>query len=81
MESIYQKEWQKITRAQELISEMLKSQILNQKTLSVFLPMLSVVIFHLEIVSANMTFTNQSMNIHVKDIYKALQCYKCHNMS
>ena len=53
---------------------MLKSQTLNQKTLSVFLLMFSIVTFHLEIVSANMTFTNQSMIIHVKDIYRR-QCY------
>ena len=39
------------------------------KTLGVFLLMFSIVIFHLEIVSANMTFTNQSMIIHVKYIY------------
>ena len=45
---------------------MLTSQTLNQKTLSVFLLMFFVVTFHLEIVSANMTFTNQSMIIHVK---------------
>ena len=39
--------------------------------------MFSIVTFHLKIVSANMKFTNQSMIIHVKDIYKAMQCYKC----
>ena len=49
--------------------EMLKSQTLNQKHWVFFLLMFSIVIFHLEIVSANMTFTNQSMIIHVKDIY------------
>ena len=46
---------------------MLKSQALNQQKLSVLL-MFSIVTFHLEIVSANMTFTNQSMVTHVKDI-------------
>ena len=51
---------------------MLKFSTLNQKTLSVFLLMFSIVTFHLDIVSANMTFTNQSMIIHVK-IYRR-QC-------
>ena len=36
--------------------------------------MFSFVQFHLEIVSAIMTFTNQSIIIHVKDILKAMQC-------
>ena len=43
--------------------------MLNQKISSVFLQKFSIVTLHLEIVSANMTFTNQSMIIHVKDIY------------
>ena len=55
------------------MSEMLKSQTLNQKKLGFFLLMLSIVTFHLEIVSANMTFSNQPMIIHVKDIYRR-QC-------
>ena len=55
------------------MSEMLKSQTLNQKPFGVFLLMFSIVTFHLEIFSANMTFTNQSMIIHVKYIYRR-QC-------
>ena len=38
--------------------------------------MFSIVTFHLEIVSANMTFKNQYMIIHVKDKQKAMQCYR-----
>ena len=45
---------------------MLKSPNLNQKTSSIFLLMFSIVTFHFEIVSANMTFTNKSMIINVK---------------
>ena len=47
------------------------------KTLGVFLLMFSIVSFNLEIVSANMTFTNKSMIIHVKYVQKAMHCYKC----
>ena len=46
----------------------LKSLTLNQ-TIGFLLLMFSIVRFHPEIVSANMTFTNQSITIHVKDIY------------
>ena len=45
---------------------MLKSKTVNQKSLGVFF---SIVTFHLENVSANMTFKNQYMNIHVTDTY------------
>ena len=49
---------------------MFKSQTFNQKHW-VFLLMFSIVTFHLEIISANMTFTaNQSMIFHLKDIYR-----------
>ena len=48
---------------------MLKSQTLKQITLGVCLLMFFILLFHLEIVSANMTFTYQSMIIHVKNIY------------
>ena len=51
------------------MSEMLKSHTLKQKKLGVFLLMFFIVTFHLESVSANITFTNQSMIIHVKDKY------------
>ena len=54
------------------MSEMLKSLTLNQKTSSDFLLMFSNVTFHLEIVLTNMTFTNQSMIIHVKNLKR--QC-------
>ena len=43
------------------------------KNLMFFLLKFSIATFHLEIVSANMTFTNQSMIIHIKDIYRR-QC-------
>ena len=33
--------------------------------------------FHLEIISTNMTLTNQYMIIHVKNIWNAMQYYKC----
>ena len=56
--------------------EMLKSQTLNKKNIECFLLMFFIVTFHLEIVSGKMTFRNQSMNIHVKDIQKAMKCYK-----
>ena len=59
--------------------EILKSPTLNQKNIECFLLMFSIVTFHLEIVSANMTFTNQSMSIHVKYVQKAMQCYKYRN--
>ena len=49
------------------MSEILKSQTLNQKNIECFF-CLCIVTFHLEVVSANMTFTNQSMIINVKDI-------------
>ena len=45
---------------------MLKSKTLNQKIIGCFF---SIVTFHLENVSANMTFTNQYMIIHVTDTY------------
>ena len=48
---------------------MFKSQTLNPKNIGCFLLMFSIVTFHRETVSANMTFTNQSMIIHAKDIY------------
>ena len=47
---------------------MLKSQTLNQKHWGFFI-MFSIVQFHLEIVSANMTLTNQSTIICLKHIY------------
>ena len=53
------------------MSEMVKSPTLNQKHQVFVLLMFSIVTFYLEIVSANMTFTNQSMIIHVK-IYRSL---------
>ena len=52
-------------------------QLWIKKTLSVFLLRFSNVTFHLEIFSANMKLTHQSMIIQVKRIYKAMQCYKC----
>ena len=51
---------------------MLKSLTLNLKTLNFYF-----FDFQLEIVKANMTFTNQSMIIHVKDKQKAMQWSKC----
>ena len=39
--------------------------------------MFSIVSFNHEIVSANLTFTNQSMIIQVKNVEKVMQCYKC----
>ena len=58
MENPYQKEWQNV-------------EITNfePKIGCFFLQMFSIIKFHLEIVSANMTFTNQSMIIYVKDTY------------
>ena len=49
------------------MSEMLKSQTLNPKPLGVFLLMFSIVTFHLANGPEDMTFTNQSMIIHVGD--------------
>ena len=46
-----------------IISEMLS---VEPKTLGDFFIMFSILSFNLEIVSANMTFTSQSMIIHVK---------------
>ena len=43
--------------------------------------MFSIVTFYLKIVSENMTLTNQSIIIHVKNIQRAMQCYKRRNIS
>ena len=48
------------------MSKTLKSPTLNQKALSVFLLMFSILTFYLEIVSENMTVRHQSMIIHLK---------------
>ena len=49
---------------------MLKSQTLIKKKHWVFFWLtFSIVTFHLENVSANITLTNQSMIIHVKYVY------------
>ena len=52
------------------------AEMLKYHTFSIFLLMFSFVTFYLEIVSENMTFTKQSMIIHVKDVQKAMQYYK-----
>ena len=62
--------WEKmaISLVSDLKNYVWNVEIPNFEPKEHFLLMFSIVTFHLEIISANMTFTNQSMIIHVKDI-------------